>query len=576
MATTDNKTLLLVEDEMLIAMDKQQELEKHGYSVITANTGEKAVSIINENDTINLILMDIDLGRGIDGTVAAEQILKEHDIPIVFMSSHTEPEIIQKTEKVTSYGYVVKSSNISVLDSSIKMAYKLFKAHRKVNISEERLNTLLNTITVVAGLTESDGTFILANDAYANSLGCTKEELVGKSMFDFFSSEVSESRKLKLEQVVNSKNSLQWEDERAGRCFSNTVYPIIDNTGNVTELAIFVIETTKNKEVDEKLQELAVIVEQSPNAIVITNLKGNVEYINPEFCNLSGYSKEELIGKNLRILQSGETPEKVYKELWQTVLAGKVWKGEFINKKKNGELFRENAVISPVYDNSGNIAHLAGIKRDITERKQAEEEVKKLLKEKEMLLKEVHHRIKNNMNTISSLLSMQADEVNNPDLSGAFQDAISRIESMGVLYDKLYRSEKYEEVSIKEYLSYLTEEIIEIFPGNKIKIEKHIDSFFVDTKIIFALGIIVNELITNAMKYAFAGRAKGIIKVSVKRDNNHIILIFQDNGIGMSEQESKEGKGFGLRLIDMLINQIEGSYRIENTKGTRYTIEFDI
>ncbi len=121
MEISDKKTLLLVEDEMLIAMDKKNELEKFGYNVLTTNTGEKAVSLVNKNNTINLILMDIDLGRGIDGTIAAEQILKEHDIPIVFMSSHTEPEIIQKTEKVTSYGYVVKSSNITVLDSSIKM-----------------------------------------------------------------------------------------------------------------------------------------------------------------------------------------------------------------------------------------------------------------------------------------------------------------------------------------------------------------------------------------------------------------------------------------------------------------------
>ncbi len=117
------KTILLVEDEALIALAKQRNLEKYDYNVLTINTGEKAIKISRENDNIDLILMDIDLGRGIDGTEAAELILKERNIPVVFLSSHTEPEIVKKTEKITSYGYIVKNSGITVLDASIKMAF---------------------------------------------------------------------------------------------------------------------------------------------------------------------------------------------------------------------------------------------------------------------------------------------------------------------------------------------------------------------------------------------------------------------------------------------------------------------
>jgi len=128
-----NKTILLVEDEAIIAMLETQQLEKYGYSVQHVTTGEKAVHAILENVfPIDLILMDIDLGSSIDGTQAAEQILKHKEIPIVFLSSHTEPEVVDKTEKITSYGYVVKSSSITVLDASIKMALKLFNANRRV------------------------------------------------------------------------------------------------------------------------------------------------------------------------------------------------------------------------------------------------------------------------------------------------------------------------------------------------------------------------------------------------------------------------------------------------------------
>lgn len=138
MENSFNKTILLVEDDVIIALGKKNELENYGYNVLTAYTGNKAIAVSEDNNDIDLILMDIDLGPGIDGTIAAEIILKNRDIPVVFMSSHTEPEIIKKTERITSYGYVVKSSIFTVLDASIKMAFKLFDAYKKLNESEER------------------------------------------------------------------------------------------------------------------------------------------------------------------------------------------------------------------------------------------------------------------------------------------------------------------------------------------------------------------------------------------------------------------------------------------------------
>ena len=128
MKTEDKMSLLLVEDEVIIAMSEKMELEKCGYYVHHVLSGEKAVDAVLDNIlTIDLILIDIDLGSGIDGTQAAEQILKIKDIPVVFLSSHTEPGIVEKTERLTSYGYVVKNSGIVVLDASIKMAIKLFQ-----------------------------------------------------------------------------------------------------------------------------------------------------------------------------------------------------------------------------------------------------------------------------------------------------------------------------------------------------------------------------------------------------------------------------------------------------------------
>lgn len=124
------KTILLVEDEALIALAERTTLERHGYRVVTASTGEQAVDVALTTPKIDLVLMDINLGPGIDGTVAAEQILEERNLPLVFLSSHTDPEVVDKTERITSYGYIVKNSGETVLTASIRMAFRLFESRK--------------------------------------------------------------------------------------------------------------------------------------------------------------------------------------------------------------------------------------------------------------------------------------------------------------------------------------------------------------------------------------------------------------------------------------------------------------
>jgi len=137
---TPLKTLLLVEDEPILAMAERMALQRRGYRVELASSGEDAVALVASGEPVDLVLMDIDLGAGMDGTQAAEEIGRLRSLPVVFLSGHTEPEVVEKTERVTSYGYIVKGSNITVLDASIKMAFKLFRANHLVKESEARLN----------------------------------------------------------------------------------------------------------------------------------------------------------------------------------------------------------------------------------------------------------------------------------------------------------------------------------------------------------------------------------------------------------------------------------------------------
>ena len=242
--------------------------------------------------------------------------------------------------------------------------------------------------------------------------------------------------------------------------------------------------------------------------------------------------------------------------------------GTIIHIKADGIVIR---------DSMGLPLRMIGINRDITESKLSEEKIKALLAEKELILKEVHHRIKNNMNTINSLLLLHAAGIKEPSAIAALEDAGSRIRTMMVLYDKLYRTEKLGEMSIREYIQSLIVEIVKIFYNrDMVKIETRIDDFMIDAKKLSPLGIIINELITNAMKYAFTGRTDGVITVTASIKDHDVTIIVEDNGNGIPESIDLEtANSFGLQLIGILTEQISGTIRIERENGTRFALEFN-
>ncbi len=270
--------------------------------------------------------------------------------------------------------------------------------------------------------------------------------------------------------------------------------------------------------------------------------------------NLTGY--DSLVGDTQAVLDS-----LIPKEITVQTRAG-VWYAMRILPYRTLDNVIEGAVLTFV---------------DIAERKAAEDQIKSLLSDKEILLKEVHHRIKNNMATIMSLLLMQSDALNDPSVTAALGEARNRIRSMMVLYDKLYRSEDFTEASAKEYLTHLIDGIAGIFPNRgQASIETRIDDIVLDTKTLFHLGIIVNELITNTMKYAFAGRDNGKILMSFSTRDDHITLVIEDDGIGISESvDTETPAGFGMQLVGMLAEQLEGTMDMKSSpQGTSFTITF--
>jgi len=250
------KEILLVEDEALIALQEKRQLEKAGYRVSHVLKGEEAVTEVLESARkYDLILMDIDLGGGIDGTQAAEKILAETEIPVVFLSSHHEAAVVDKTEKITSYGYVLKSSSITVLDASIKMAFRLFEARCSEREKEEFLHSVFDNIShsifVVDIDDEGEFRYAKLNRKHEELTGISNEEIAGKTPDDFFSENTAEEVKKHYQACSEARSQITYEEclPFRGRetYWQTTLSPLFNRQGEVYRIIGTSMDNTERR-----------------------------------------------------------------------------------------------------------------------------------------------------------------------------------------------------------------------------------------------------------------------------------------------------------------------------------------
>jgi two-component sensor histidine kinase len=250
-----------------------------------------------------------------------------------------------------------------------------------------------------------------------------------------------------------------------------------------------------------------------------------------------------------------------------------------LNRRADGSEFPVELWTSVVHNDEGEPVALVGVARDITERKRTDENLRASLREKEVLLKEIHHRVKNNLQVISSLLSLQAEYLTDENMLRIMRDSQSRVKSMALVHEKLYQSHNLAEIDFGDYVHVLVMQLFRSYgvPQDSIQMIITADAVALSVDRAIPCGIIVNELITNALKYAFPGGRKGKIEVELQSTPPGMIrLAIRDDGVGLPENvEFHKADSLGLTLVRMLTDQVQGQLSIPRTTvGAEFVLTF--
>ena len=316
------------------------------------------------------------------------------------------------------------------------------------------------------------------------------------------------------------------------------------------------------------------IIGSSIDMIIATDTKGDITEFNKAATDGFGYENNKIVGT---LVDSLFAKEKDKEDILQHVFQNGKWSGEVLCKRSDNSTFTSYLSASVLVDGDKETIGTMGVLRDITEIKKAEEELKNNIHQKEILLREVHHRVKNNLQVISSILNLQIGYIDDNDTLAVIRDCQDRIKSMAFIHESLYQKEDFAEVNFSEYLQNLCNNLKYSYmtPNRNVLLDFDIEEISLSLDSAIPCGLIVNELVSNCFKYAFENQKRGNIKVSLAKENNNKILVVHDSGQGLPQDLNIEtNDSLGLQLVWTLVDQIDGEIKYEYSNGSKFIINF--
>lgn len=453
-----------------------------------------------------------------------------------------------------------------------------FKESQK---SIQSYQDLFDSMTDAIYILDDDNKIVIANKGIKLTYGYKLRDLVGKDQSILRAPGKFEEQAMKDIRERSKTQKAQklevWSKKANGEVF---LTEMLVNRGSYFGKNVLIIierDISDRKFAEEELIRRETLFSElfntSPLAITLLNSHNEVELVNKGFEHLFGYELDEIKGLEIdKII----VPETGVAEAVQLTNSPVVEEKQLVRIAKNGTRLNVIVYSVPVII-EGNVQAKFGLYVDITERKQAEETIKKSLKEKEVLLAEVHHRVKNNLAVITGLLELQSYATENYHAQKVLKDSQMRVRSIALVHEKLYQNENLSEVNVSSYFDQLISSVKRAIGTRDDHIRFKVDADDLKLPVTQAIpcGLLVNEIVTNSYKHAFKGRKEGLIDVSIKTKGETVLIKVQDNGIGFDQENyTKPGLSLGMKLIRTLSKQLRASTEVSSKDGTRYCIEF--
>jgi PAS domain S-box-containing protein len=461
-------------------------------------------------------------------------------------------------------------------------------AENAIRASEERFRSLVEVTSDWIWETNDKGVFCYSSPKVKDLLGYETDEVVGKSPLDFMPADEAQNLAPTLNEHARTREPFvvleNWNQHKSGKLvfLQTSGVPIFDEDGTWRGFRGIDRDITDRKQAEDALREseerLRLTLEATDDGVWDWNIPTGRSIFSPRYYTMLGYGPYEFpqAYESWRNLVHPDDLGRAEKDIEEHIAGGQGYAIEIRMRTKSGDwkwILSRGKVVAR--DLRGRALRMAGVHSDITERKRAEEQVKASLREKEVLLKEIHHRVKNNLQIISSLLNMQSKRIDDQG-SEALRESMNRIKSMALVHDKLYRAEDLSRIYFADYISDLSRELVRTYVTEKgIELDIHVDpvSFDVDTAI--PLGLVISELVSNALKHAFREKPGGLIRISVKSLGNQVMLTISDNGIGFPEHlDFTNTQSLGMQLVVTLVEQLEGTIELHVSEGTEFRIAF--
>ncbi len=570
--------ILLVEHESTSEFDIKRTLKYLGYKIpyVTSNCEdavEKALEIMPD-----IILMDIALKGSIDCIKSVSKIRKLN-IPLIYLTP--SPEHTDKRDKLTEpFGYMIKPYDSIELKYAIELAVYKNKMEKELNESEKSYRELVNNSMVAIYKTNLKGDIIFANQAMADLFDFRSVDALKRKNISALYKDPEERER--LIQKLKKEGNLTYYELNMVSINGEPVTIFLSAQLDDDLISGMIMDVTQRKKAEEALldseKKYKSLFEVNPEYTILIGKDGTILDVNQATTDLAGLHKEDIIGKNfsqLDVILPDEMPKQLDK-------INCLFKGEHVEPfesrfiDKNGVIKWVIVHLTTVMKNN-EINYILGIASDITEQKMAEIAINLSLKEKKNLLQEIHHRVKNNMQIISSLLNLQTQYVADEEAVSVLKESQNRVKSMAMIHEKIYLSDDLAHINFVDYIQSLVSNLFYSYSIEKGRINSILEVEDVNLNMETAVpcGLIISELVSNSLKYAFPDEMKGEILVSLKPMDDKYELIVSDDGIGLPKDlDFKNLDSLGLLLVQNLSNQIEGEMDVNNSPGTEFKIVF--